>query len=41
MSGRIRRQIDRDNIQNESNGFLVGVLDCEEEQVTVVGCLPH
>ncbi len=26
--------------QNESNGFLVGVLDCEEEQVTVVGCLP-
>ena len=26
--------------QNESNGFLVGVLDCEREQVTVVGCLP-
>ncbi len=26
--------------QNESNGFLVGVLNCEEEEVTVVGCLP-
>ncbi|MFW5648205.1 MAG: AAA family ATPase [Candidatus Alkaliphilus sp. MAG34] len=26
--------------QNESNGFLVGVLDCKEEEVTVVGCLP-
>ena len=26
--------------QNESNGFLVGILDCEDEQVTVVGCLP-
>ncbi len=26
--------------QNESNGYLVGILDCEEEQVTVVGCLP-
>jgi len=26
--------------QNESNGYLVGVLDCKEEEVTVVGCLP-
>jgi len=26
--------------QNESNGYLVGVLDCEDEEVTIVGCLP-
>lgn len=26
--------------QNEANGYLVGILDCEEEEVTIVGCLP-
>jgi len=26
--------------QNEGNGYLVGILDCEEEEVTIVGCLP-
>ncbi len=26
--------------QNESNGYLVGILDCEDEEVTIVGCLP-
>lgn len=26
--------------QNESNGYTVGILDCEEEEVTLVGYLP-
>ncbi len=26
--------------QNESNGYLVGVLDIEDEEITIVGCLP-
>lgn len=26
--------------QNESNGYLIGTLDCQEEEVTVVGYLP-
>lgn len=26
--------------QNQSNGYLIGLLDCEEEEVTVVGYLP-
>ncbi|QUH19027.1 SF1B family DNA helicase RecD2 [Alkaliphilus sp. B6464] len=26
--------------QNEANGYLVGILDCEDEEVTIVGCLP-
>lgn len=26
--------------QNESNGYLIGRLDCEDEEVTIVGCLP-
>lgn len=26
--------------QNEGNGYLVGILDCEDEEATIVGCLP-